>query len=104
MPETQRGYIHPATHFASSSSDPNLPPMGLRLRLKASYSLAGFHGESLIVLEALKRYGLIVADNGSPWFITGAPDPRWNDEDLEQIKQVPGSEFEAVESGPILHG
>ncbi len=104
VPQTQRGYIHPATHFASASSDPSLPPMGLRLRLKASYSLAGFHGESLVILEALKRYGLIVADNGSPWFITGAPDPRWNDEDLEQLKQVPGSEFEAVESGPILHG
>ncbi|MGD0454856.1 MAG: hypothetical protein ABSB69_14780 [Solirubrobacteraceae bacterium] len=104
VPETQNGYIHPATHFASSSSNSDLPPMGLRLRLKASYSLAGFHGESLIVLEALKRYGLIVADNGSPWFITGAPNPHWNDEDLEQIKQVPGSEFEAVESGPILHG
>jgi hypothetical protein len=103
VPQTQRGYIHPATHYASSSSDPALPPMGLRLRLKASYDLAGFHGESLVVLEALKRYGLIVADNGSPWFITGAPDPRWNDQDLEQIKQVPGSEFEAVETGPILH-
>ncbi len=100
---TQRGYIHPATHFASSSSDPNLPPMGLRLRLKASFSLAGFRGESLIVLRALKRYGLIVADNGSPWYITGAPDPRWNDEDLEQIKRVPGSAFEAVRTGPILH-
>ncbi len=100
---TQRGYIHPATHFASPSSDPNLPPMGLRLRLKASFSLAGFHGESLVVLRALKRYGLIVADNGSPWYITGAPDPRWNDEDLEQIKRVPGSAFEAVRTGPILH-
>ncbi len=104
VPETQDGYIHPATHFASSSSNPNLPPMGLRLRLKAGYSLAGFSGESLVILEALKRYGLIVADNGSPWFITGAPDPRWNDENLEQIKRVPGSEFEAVETGPILHG
>jgi hypothetical protein len=104
VPETQNGYIHPATHFASSSSNPNLPPMGLRLRLKASYSLAGFSGESLVILEALKRYGLIVADNGSPWFITGAPNPHWNDEDLEQIKQVPGSAFEAVETGPILHG
>jgi len=103
VPRTQRGYIHPATHFASSSSDPGLPPMGLRLRLKASFSLAGFHGESLTVLRALKRYGLIVADNGSPWYITGAPDRRWNDEDLEQIKRVPGSAFEAVRSGPILH-
>ena len=100
---TQRGYIHPATHFASSSSDPSLPPMGLRLRLKSGYPLGGFHGESLIVLEALKRYGLIVADNGSSWYITGAPDPRWDDEDLEQIKRVPGSAFEAVDTGPIRH-
>jgi hypothetical protein len=100
---TQAGFIHPATHFASSNSDPSLPPMGLRLRLKASYSLAGFHGESLIILRALKRYGLIVADNGSSWYITGAPDPRWNDDDLEQIKQVPGSAFEAVRTGPIMH-
>jgi hypothetical protein len=104
VPDTQDGYIHPATHFASSSSNPSLPPMGLRLRLKASYSLAGFSGESLVILEALKRYGLIVADNGSPWFITGAPNPGWNDENLEEIKRVPGSEFEAVETGPILHG
>jgi hypothetical protein len=104
VPSTQRGYIHPATHFASSSTNANLPPMGLRLRLKASYSLAGFHGEALVVLEALKRFGLIVADNGSPWFITGAPDSRWNNEDLEELTQVPGSEFEAVESGPIIHG
>jgi hypothetical protein len=103
VPSTQRGYIHPATHFASDSSDPNLPPMGLRLRLRAGYSLAGFSGESLVILRALKRYGLIVADNGSPWYITGAPDPRWNDADLEQIKRVPGSAFEAVETGPIRH-
>ncbi len=100
---TQRGYIHPATHFASSSSDPDLPPMGLRLRLKAGYSLAAFHGESLVILRALKRYGLIVADNGSSWYITGAPDPRWNDADLEQLKQVPGAAFEAVQTGPIRH-
>lgn len=100
---TQRGYIHPATHLASSNADPSLPPMGLRLRLKASFSLAGFHGQALIVLRALKRYGLIVADNGSSWYITGAPDPRWKDEDLDQLKTVPGAAFEAVRSGPILH-
>jgi hypothetical protein len=100
---TQRGYIHPATHFASDSSDPSLPPMGLRLRLKAGFSLAGYHGQALVVLRALKRYGLIVADNGSSWYITGAPDPRWNDEDLNQLKTVPGSAFQAVQSGPILH-
>ncbi len=100
---TQAGFIHPATHFASSSSDPALPPMGLRLRLKASYSLESFHGESLVILRALKRYGLIVADNGSSWYITGAPDPRWDDENLEEIKRVPGAAFEAVRTGSILH-
>jgi hypothetical protein len=103
VPHSQRGYIHPATHFASSSTDPALPPMGLRLRLKASYPLAGFSGQALVILEALKRYGLIVADNGSPWYITGAPSPGWNETSLEQIKQVPGSAFEAVETGPIIH-
>jgi hypothetical protein len=101
--ETQSGYIHPATHLASSNADPSLPPMGLRLRLKASYPLGGFHGESLIILRALKRYGLIVADNGSSWYITGAPDPRWKDADLEQIKRVPGAAFEVVRSGAIHH-
>jgi hypothetical protein len=64
--------------------------------------MAGYHGETLVVLRALKRYGLIVADNGSSWYITGAPDSRWNDEDLEQIKRVPGSAFEAVQTGPVL--
>lgn len=101
---TQDGYIHPATHFASSSSNPNLPPMGLRLRLSAGFDLSPYHGEALVVLEALKRYGLIVADNGSSWFITGAPSNHWNEEDLEELKSVPGSAFEAVETGPILHG
>ena len=101
---TQRAYIHPATHFASASSDPSLPPMGLRLRLKASYPLAGYHGQALVILRALKRYGLIVADNGSSWYITGAPSPRWNDEDLGQLGRVPGSAFEAVKTGSIRGG
>ncbi len=103
VPSSQRGYIHPATHFASSSSNPDLPPMGLRLRLNAGYPLAGFSGQALIIMEALKRYGLIVADNGSPWYITGAPSPGWNEAGLEQLKSVPGSAFEAVETGPIIH-
>jgi hypothetical protein len=77
--------------------------MGLRLRLKASFSLSGFRGESLVVLRALKRYGLVVADNGSPWHVSGAPDARWSNEDLEQIKRVPGSAFEVVQSGRIKH-
>jgi hypothetical protein len=78
--------------------------MGLRLRLKASYSLAGFHGAALVILRALKRYGLIVADNGSSWYITGAPDPRWNDSDLQQLRRVQGSAFEAVRTGPVRRG
>ena len=100
---TQSGYIHPATHLASSSSDASLPPMGLRLRLKAAFNLAPYHGQALVILRALKRYGLIVADNGSSWYITGAPDARWHDEDLDQLKSVPGSAFEAIDSGAILH-
>jgi hypothetical protein len=77
--------------------------MGLRVRLKASYSLARFHGQSLVILRALKRYGMIVADNGSSWFLTGGADPRWNDDDLNQLKSVPGGAFEAVNTGPIHH-
>ncbi len=101
---TQRGYIHPATHFASTDSDPALPPMGLRLRLAAGYDISSFRGAARVVLVALKRYGMIVADNGSNWYITGASDRRWNDGDLAQLKRVPGSAFEVVAGGPIRHG
>lgn len=100
---TQQGYVHPATHFASSSTDPSLPPMGLRLRLKASFDVTPYHGQARVILDALKRFGMIVADNGSNWFVTGAADTRWNDDDLSQLKTVPGSAFEAVDTGPILH-
>jgi hypothetical protein len=102
--DTQRGYIHPATHFASDSSDPDLPPMGLRLRLRASYPLARFRGQALVILRALKRYGMIVADNGRSWYITGGSDRRWNDEDLNQLKTVPGSAFDVVRTGIIRRG
>jgi hypothetical protein len=100
VPRSQRAFRAPARHFASSSSDPRLPPMGLRLRLKASYSIRGFDGQARVVLRALRKYGLIVADNGSPWFVSGAPDPRWDDEDLDELKRVPGSAFEAVRPRP----
>jgi hypothetical protein len=101
--KTQRGYILPATHFASSSTDATLPPMGLRLRLNPNYDLSRFHGDALVILRALKQYGMIVADNGGSWFISGAADPRWNDDDLNQLKTVPGSAFQAVNTGPIHH-
>jgi putative cell wall-binding protein len=101
--QTQRAFIHPATHYASSSTDPNRPPMGLRLRLKSSFDTSGFSGEARVILEALKKYGMIVADNGTDWFITGATDSRWDDTDLDQLKTVPGSAFEAVETGPLIN-
>ncbi len=99
--ESQRGYIHPARHFASSSGDRSLPPMGLRLRLRSGYGLGRFSGQTLAIMKALKRYGLIVADNGSDWYISGTPDKRWNDGVLDQLKTVPGRAFEAVQTGRI---
>jgi hypothetical protein len=99
---TQRAYIHPATHYASDSDDPALPPMGLRLRLRADYDLSGFSGAARIVLEALQFYGMIVADNGTSWYITGAADPRWDDDDLGQLKDVPGAAFEVVTTGAVV--
>ena len=99
---TQQAYVHPATHHASSRTDPDLPPMGMRVRLKASYDLARFRGASRTILEALKTYGMFVADNGGDWFITGETNTAWDDDDLEQLKTVPASSFEVVEVGPIL--
>ncbi len=101
--DSQRGFIHPATHFASNSDDPDRPPMGLRLRLKAGYDISGFSPEIQVILQALKTYGMFVADNGSDWYISGAPDPRWNDDHLHELGDVPGSAFEVVDTGPIIH-
>jgi len=100
---TQRAFVLPATHYASSSTNPARPPMGLRFRLKANFDLSRFHGESLVILRALEKYGMMVADNGSNWYISGATDPRWNDNDLNQLKTVPGSAFEVVDTGPVRH-
>ncbi|TDT15532.1 hypothetical protein BDK89_1103 [Ilumatobacter fluminis] len=98
---TQRGYIAPATHFASTRTDPTLPPMGLRLRLKASYDVSSLSGQAKVIAVAMQRYGLIVADNGSNWYFQGAPDPGWDDDDLNQLKAVPGTAFEVVDTGSI---
>ena len=103
VPRTQRGFIAPAGH-AAGSSDAMLPPMGARLRLRTDFDTSDFHGDALVILTALKRYGLFVADNGSPWFISGATDPRWHDDDLEQLKRVPGTAFEVVDTGPVQTG
>jgi hypothetical protein len=93
---TRRAYVFPARHYASDSTDPTLPPMGLRLRLKASFDVSGFPRQARIVLVALKRYGMLVADNGSSWYITGAPDPRWSNDQLHTLGRVKGSDFEVV--------
>lgn len=98
-PRTQRGFIHPATHQAGSTSSAGVPPMGARFRLKASFSLRGYHGAALIIARALKTYGMFLADNGSPWFLSGATYRGWNDSDLDQLKQIPGSAFQAVYTG-----
>jgi hypothetical protein len=98
---TQRAYVAPARHDASSATDPALPPMGMRVRLKASFRLRGYHGQALVILRALKTYGMILADNGSDWFVSGAPDPRWDDTDLDQLKRVPGTAFEVVAAGAL---
>ena len=93
---TRRAYVFPARHYASDSNDASLPPMGLRLRLKASFDVSGYPRQARIVLVALKRYGMIVADNGSSWYITGAPDPRWSNDQLHTMGRVKGSDFEVV--------
>jgi hypothetical protein len=93
---TRRAFVYPARHYASNSTDPSLPPMGLRVRLKASFKTGGFPPQARAVLGTLKRYGMILADNGSNWYITGAPDPRWSNDDLHSLGQVHGSDFEVV--------
>jgi hypothetical protein len=99
---TRRAYVYPARHFASSDTSANLPPMGMRVRLKASFDISGFPPSARVILQALKTYGMLVADNGGDWFISGAPDARWNDAELNTLKQVAGSNFEVVEMGSVV--
>ena len=100
-PHTRRAYVYPARHFASSSDDPALPPMGLRVRLKASFDISGFPPQARVVLQALKRYGMILADNGSPWYISGAPNPHWSNDDLHSLGRVTGADFEVVDTSSL---
>jgi hypothetical protein len=100
---TRRAYVYPARHYASSSDDPSLPPMGLRVRLKASVDISGFPKQTRIVLQALKTYGMILADNGSSWYVSGAPSPKWNNDDLHSIGRVTGSDFEVVDTSSLPH-
>jgi len=95
---TRRAYVSPARHFASDDDDPSLPPMGLRVRLKRGASLAGLGPQARVVAVALQRYGALLADNGSPWFFSGAPDSRWDNDDLQTLRNLHGSDFEVVDT------
>lgn len=99
---TRRAYVAPATHFASTDRSPSRPPMGLRVRLKASFDVAPFPPQARVVLTAMQRYGMLLADNGSDWYVSGAPDARWDDDDLGTLKTVPGSAFEVVRMGTVV--
>jgi hypothetical protein len=98
---TRRAYIYPARHFASSLTDPDLPAMGQRLRLKRGFDIARFPRQSRIVLRALRRYGMILADNGSSWYVSGAPSGGWDNDDLHSLHDVPGSAFEVVDTSRL---
>jgi hypothetical protein len=100
---TRDAWVHPASHCAGDTNDANAPAMGTRLRLKAGYGLGGFSGGARVIAEALKRYGMIVADNGSNWFFSGNSDRRWDDENLSQLKRIPGRAFQVVKSAAPAH-
>lgn len=104
-PRTRRAYVWPARHYASSLTDPALPPMGQRFRLRADFDVSGFSSVNRVILTALKEYGMMLADNGSAWYLSGVPDERWDNDDLHQLQTgVHGSDFEAVDvSGLLLH-
>lgn len=98
---SRRAYVAPARHFASTDTNANLPPMGMRVRLKASFDISNFSPAMQVILRAMKKYGMIVADNGSNWYISGAPDSRWSDDELGTLRGVKGSDFEVVQMGAI---
>lgn len=99
---TRRAYVHPATHYASDNTSPDRPPMGMRVRLKAAVDISGYPPHAQTILRALKKYGMILADNGSNWYLSGAPDARWDDDQLNALKAIEGSDFEVVQMGAII--
>jgi hypothetical protein len=102
VPQTQQAYVWPARHYASSLTDPKYPPMGARFRLRADFDVSSFSATNQIILQALKKYGLIIADNGSAWYISGAPDSGWSDDDLHNLGKLTGADFEAVDVSPMM--
>jgi len=103
-PHTRKAHIYPARHHASYSMDPALPPMGARVRLKGSFDVSSFSRRNRVVLNALKKYGMILADNGGAWFLSGVSDIRWNDPDLNKLKRIHGSAFEVVNTRQLRNG
>lgn len=99
---SRRGYVYPARHHAGHDDDPSLPPMGMRVRLKASFNISSYSPSNQVILRALKKYGMFVADNGPSWFLSGAPDPRWSDDDLGMLKNIKGFNFEVVKMGTVV--
>ncbi len=102
VPETQAAHIWPARHDASDLAGENYPPMGLRLRLRSEFDVSGFSPEVQVILQGLKTYGMILADNGSPWFISGVPDERWDNEMLHELDVVTGADFEVVDVSGLM--
>ena len=98
---TRRAYVYPARHYASSATDPSLPPMGVRVRLKASVDIARLPRQARIVAQAMKTYGLILADNGSNWYVTGAPSPKWSNTELHALGGLTGADFEVVDTSKL---
>jgi hypothetical protein len=101
VPHTQKKYLWPARHFASSGTDATLPPMGLRLRLKAGVDISRLPTQARVIAQAMKTYGVIVADNGSAWYVSGAPDDRWNNDALRALAGLHGGDFEAVDASGL---
>ena len=99
---TRRAYVSPARHYASSNSSASLPPLGMRVRLKATVDIANYPAHARVILRALKKYGMLLADNGSNWFISGAPDSRWDDDALATIRGIKGADFEVVRMGTLV--
>ncbi|MGI9146743.1 MAG: hypothetical protein ACR2IK_09390, partial [Chloroflexota bacterium] len=99
---TPRAYVWPARHFASSNTSTTLPPMGTRVRLKVSIDISRFSPANQVILQALKTYGMLLADNGSNWFVSGAPDSRWNDSDLGGLRQIVGNNLEIVDTSSLM--
>lgn len=101
---TRRAFVPPATHFASRITDANVPPMGMRVRLRASFDISPFPAEVQVILQALQTYGMFLADNGADWYISGAPDPRWSDDNLAAIRKITGRDFEVIRMDGLVTG